>query len=214
MFIAEMWGYGRDDNCVGVDGIDACMGVFVLYGGKLFAIHSPASSETVETLGRDEFVAYFKKKNPGYEKGAQVYAVVNRLARGDRAKEEVRGYHEKLKAETTQFIRVTNAKGNIAVVCELDPHTDGVKLKYKEYTEVKWMAENGAKREGNYNKDGEDHGYGVDSTKGWTPIVDPGNAQIISIGTTSPDALLDAPSLTVLASSNRSKKSDRKCVIM
>jgi hypothetical protein len=203
MFIAEMWEYGMDPDCVGVDGIDACMGVFVLYDKKLFAIHVPYHLKTHKEA-RDKFVGFFNNKNPGYQSGAKIYAVVNGDSRGG-AEDEVSEFGKALKAETTKFMRVVGHSGHsIAIVCERDPFTDDVKLKYTPHAEAGWERGKGTKREGYYNNDIGDHQYSVASTDTWKPIVDPVTAQVKSP---------NAPFL-IVASSNKSNKSNSKCAIM
>jgi hypothetical protein len=194
MFIAEMWEFGKDSNCVGVDGIITCMGVFVLYDNKLFAIHQPHSSVGINKQGRDAFVAYFMRKNPGYDGGAKICAVVNGTPRTG-AEDEVREFQRLLDAETTIFIRITGVEDSIAIVCERDPLADGINLKYKKHSEAGWISGSGKKRAGYYKNDIGDHKYAVASTDGWAPIVK-SNAQIISLDVRAP---------------NRSKK---KCLIM
>src|SRR5262245_58378261 len=106
MFIATMYSFGKDNACVGVDGIVTCMGVFVSYGPTLYAIHSPFVATAVNGMGGEAFVAFVKKDSPPYHgSNARLYAVVNNDARGG-AEEEVRAYRKGLKAAKTTFVRL------------------------------------------------------------------------------------------------------------
>jgi hypothetical protein len=152
--------------------------------------------------GRDTFVAFFNIKNTGYQGGAKIYAVVNGDSRGG-AENEVSEFGKALKTETTKFRRVVGHSGSIAIVCERDPLTDDVKLKYTPLAEAGWEKGKGTKREGYYHNNIGDHQYSTASTKEWKPIVQ-ATAQI------EPP---DAPFL-IFASSNRSNRSNRRCAIM
>jgi hypothetical protein len=205
MFIAGMFEYGKDDNCVGVDGIETCMGVFVSYGTQLFAIHVPDNTEESKKQGRDEFVNYFIRENAGYHEGATIYAVVRNGFR-EGAEAEVRGYHDRLSASETNFIRLNvNTKFGTAIVCRRD-RTRGIKLKFIEFTHAGWNPGAGKARDGFYHN-GSIGGksYGVASTKTWATVVDPNNAQIKKMGASLTDDL---------SSLDRSSRSKKGCLIM
>jgi hypothetical protein len=202
MFIAEMYEYGADNDCVGVDGIDSCMGVFVLYDNRLFAIHQPNNDEAKNKLGRDKFIAYFNTDNPSYASGAKIYAVLNGNSRGKDAEAELREYQRSLRADEAKLVRISGYAGNsLAIVCERNGSTGNFDLKCKKASEAGWMSRLGKERSDYYQKDIGGHAYGVSSTAGWASVVDPGNAQIITLGA----PLMDDMSLL---------KSKNKCSIM
>jgi hypothetical protein len=180
MFIAEMYSYGKDKNCVGVDGIVDCI---VLYDDRLFAIHIPCTTKSVKT-GWEAFANYFAAKNPTYTKGARLYAVVNGGSRPD-AEAEVRQYAALLNAKMT-FIRLTaDTKAAAAVLCQRSPHTGGVDLMYRKTADAGWVAGTGKARAGFYSTDIGDHRYGVSSTDGWQPIASPVIAKTRSLNSST-----------------------------
>ena len=170
MFIAEMWAIGEDPQCVGVDGIQTCMGVFVAYNQTLYAIHSPGMTDATNRLGRLAFVYYIKKQNPQFKgKHAKLYAVVNGNHR-NQAEEEVREYQSDLKAGASTFIRLHHNVLAAAVVCEFLPNGTSVVLKYKLHANAGWQNGLGQPRATHYHMANPDHRFGVASTsvaQGW-----------------------------------------------
>jgi hypothetical protein len=167
MYIAEMYSYGQDPNCVGVDGIVDCMGVFALYNDNLFAIHIPSMGSLV--TGWQTFENYFKLKNPGYTGGAKLYVVVNGTGR-PKAEEEVLQYAPSLNAKTTFYRLTANPKEAAAVVCRRDLK-GGVELLYKKHADAGWEQNKGNPRDEFYNTDVGDHRYAVADLTGWQPLA-------------------------------------------
>jgi hypothetical protein len=209
MYIAETFDYGHDANCVGVDGIVDCMGVFVLHNNVLYAIHQPNNfdKKTIK-LGRDTFATHLEA-NHAYKGGGKVYVVVNCTSRGDEeTKYEVQQYHKLLSAQTTKLYRITAHPGvSIAVVCERNLVGGDVTLKYTTHALAGWVV-GGSARDGYYqNPSIGNSGYTTPTTGGWT-VINPGSAVITLAGAAA------VPQLTVLPSSNAVNVPSNTCAIM
>ena len=179
MYIATMYSYGMDNDCVGVDGIDSCMGVFLVYDRMMFAIHVPNNSSEVNEQGKETFVTFIKKQIPKYKgSNARLYAVVNNISRGKPgAEDEVRGYITRLKPAETVFTRLRDNVSGVAaaVLCELAPiGSRGVALKYQPHATAGWQNNSGGTpRSGSYKNHGYDGVFSVSSTSGvagWVPV--------------------------------------------
>jgi hypothetical protein len=177
MYIAEMYAYGTDNDCVGVNGIDSCMGVFILHDSRLHAIHVP-NTQNCRKRGLDEFVKYFVEKNPGYKSGAKLYAVVNGTAR-ENAEDEVREYQSRLNPEKTSFARFTlKEKGGVAFICQRVLGANKAVLKYKTTEGGEWWLKGaGGGRGGFFDNDLGDNKLYVASTEDFIPVAK-SNAQI------------------------------------
>jgi hypothetical protein len=172
MFIAQMWAIGKDPQCVGVDGIVTCMGVFLAYNHVLYAIHSPFVGTAANDLGREAFAYYIEKDIPNYRgKHARLYAVVNGIPRGV-AEDEVRTYRRRLKAGSTTFMRLTAGLGPVAnpasaaVICEFAGLGNGIVVKYQAHATANWQAGLGRARATHYHMANPDDRFGVASTAG------------------------------------------------
>jgi hypothetical protein len=176
MYIAEMYAYGTDNDCVGVNGIVTCMAIFVLRNYWLQAIHVPNDSQ--KEAGRDALLSYFTQKNMGNTDGAMLYAVVNGTSRAG-AEDEVRGYQSRLNPTKTTFVRfMPKVQGGVAFICQRVLGVNKAVLKYKTTEHGEWWVKNlGNARGGYYRMDNGDNKYGVASTEDFIPIAK-SNAEI------------------------------------
>jgi hypothetical protein len=161
MFIATMFSYGKDHECVGVDGIKSCMGVFLNYNdAMLYAIHAPHNGENVLTQGRTQFVNYVRQQIVNYDPTrAQIVVVLNG---GNRAKagDEITEYCRLLQVNQATLYRVRkhipillmNDPASVAVIYQVytDQFRTWRKVKYQRARESIWTT-NGSARDGFYN---------------------------------------------------------------
>ena len=155
MFVATMFSYGSDGECVGVDGIRGCMAVFLAYGKMLHAIHVPDNPQRND-MGRNAFVAYVKQQIPKFSgSDAQLFAVVNNNNRPT-CEKEMFEYCQDLFAGRVTMIRLRDNLGPdrsqpdaAAVLCERRDGSPCV-LKYQKADDVKWGVGVGAPRAGFY----------------------------------------------------------------
>jgi hypothetical protein len=162
MFIAQMYMYGRDPWCVGIDGIQGCMGVFALYNDNLFAIHVPCGSEDSKKEGLDTFINYFMTQNPSYFEGAKLYIAFRKNQRGEGVEAEAREYGRRLNAKETCLIEIDVSPNDckaLSVVCVRKPHNTGqVALWYQDSDKIKWEHK-GNERDGYYRIEIGDEKY-------------------------------------------------------
>jgi len=145
MFIATMFSYGMDDDCVGVDGIRGCMGVFLAYRPALYAIHLPEGKDERNHQGRKAFVTFIRQRIPSFQgNNARLYGVLN----GDNrpgAWNELQDFCTDLGIGSFTLVRLRKNLGvegsqqdAAAVLCEYIPHSSDCKLKYQKANDVKW----------------------------------------------------------------------------
>ncbi|MEZ5402855.1 MAG: hypothetical protein R2729_24475 [Bryobacteraceae bacterium] len=184
MFIANMFCYGCDPNCVGVDGIVGCMGVFLAHNGTLYAIHVPDT--TTKAAGRTAFVSYVTGHDPAFNgANAELFGVLNGPNRGD-AFLELAAYNQALNVRKLTVVRLNEHLGPkglmqdaAAVLCEFIPTTNECRLKYQRHADVNWVAGAGTARAGTYGAlpDGRLSANAAPS-QGWH-LVDSTNSSII-----------------------------------
>ncbi len=163
MFIARMYSWGSDDDCVGLDGIETCMGVFVAYNGlnTLFAIHVPACGDSGAmtgqqklTQGRNSFVNYVRNQIPGFDgDNAKLFVVASIGGNRDFVTETFE-YCQDFNIDFATFVRpggknkatlmrVTNdltgarSLDGVAVLCLRD-HARNIIFKYQKASQVRW----------------------------------------------------------------------------
>jgi hypothetical protein len=156
MFVATMFSYGSDDECVGVDGIRGCMAVFLAYGKMVYAIHVPDNTEERNKMGKDAFVTYIRQQIPKFSgSDAQLFGVVNNNNRPSFEKEMFE-YCKDLFVGRVTLVRLRDNLGAdrsqpdaAAVLCE---RKDGglCVLKYQKADDVKWGVGVGTARAGYY----------------------------------------------------------------
>ena len=156
MFIATMYSFGKDAQCVGVDGIVSCMGVFLAHSGTLYAIHVPNQVSATNDLGREAFIAYVRREEPNFQGGgAKLYAVTNNESRGTAA-DELRAYAKSLKVDYACICTMRDHLGDkkspdaAAVVCEFHAGGPGTVLKYQKASTANWQKGAGVRRAGHY----------------------------------------------------------------
>jgi hypothetical protein len=186
MFIATMYSYGSDPECVGVDGIVGCMGVFLAYNGMLYAIHIPDTPARF-TSGRTKFVAYVNQQAPAFDgKQAHLYGVLNGVNRSG-AYLELLEYAAALSVKRITTIRLNENLGtkgamqdSAAVLCEFIPHTGNCRLKYQKAASVKWTRDTETVRAGYYDVGSYDLVLGTSAalSNGWI-LVDAQNSTIV-----------------------------------
>jgi len=136
VFIATMYSFGKDAQCVGVDGIVSCMGVFLAHSGTLYAIHVPNQVSATNDLGREAFIAYVRREEPNFQGGgAKLYAVTNNESRGTAADE---------------LLGDKKSPDAAAVVCEFHAGGPGTVLKYQKASTANWQKGAGVRRAGHY----------------------------------------------------------------
>jgi hypothetical protein len=144
MFVATMFSYGRDSECVGVDGIRGCMAVFLAYEKMLYAIHVPDNTEERNKMGRDAFVSYVKQQVLKFcGSDAQRSAVVNNNNRPT-CEKEMFEYCQDLFIGRVTMVRLRDNHGPdrsqpdaAAVLCERNDGGPCV-LKYRKADDVRW----------------------------------------------------------------------------
>jgi hypothetical protein len=188
MFIATMYSYGMDNDCVGVDGIRGCMGVFLAYRPALYAIHLPDNPQRND-LGRQTFVTFIKQKIPGFQGNtARLYGVVNGANRPS-ALSELKQLCQDLGIGSFTFVRLRKNLGaegaqqdSAAVLCEFIPQSSECKVKYQRADDVKWTKGVGTVRDGFYFNNSFSDIYSADIGKllvtGWN-VVDENNSSIM-----------------------------------
>lgn len=156
MYIGDMFCYGRSTDSVGVNGIVGCMGVFVVSGPNMFAIHMP-DSINYNTVGRDAFVNYVSTA-AGFNAGqATMIGVLNNDNRPG-AQAELKSIARGLGLSTFRMVRL---RKNItirqsgepvaaAVLCLLKPVSNAIELRYQMDEHVRWSEGTGEARAGQY----------------------------------------------------------------
>jgi len=188
MFIATMYSYGMDDDCVGVDGIRGCMGVFLAYRPALYAIHLPDNAQRND-LGRQEFVNFIQQQIPGFQgNNARLYGVVNGANRPS-ALSELKHFGQDLGIGTFTFVRLRKNLGvegaqqdAAAVLCEYIPGSIDCMLKYQRADDVTWRKGVGKVRDGFYHNGSFIDIYSTSSPRvsnGWNVVVDKNNSSIM-----------------------------------
>ena len=156
MFIATMYSYGSDANCVGLDCIRGCMGVFLSYRNMLYAIHVPENLAVRNDMGRHAFLTYVKQQIPNFSgSDASLYCVVNNTNRNE-VEREMFEYCQDFFIGRVTLIRLQKHLGpspsqpdGAAVLCERKDN-NVCTFKYMKYDDVKWGVGVGAPRAGYY----------------------------------------------------------------
>ncbi len=189
MFIATMYSYGMDDDCVGVDGIRGCMGVFLAYRPALYAIHLPDNTSQRNDQGRTAFVNFIQQQVHGFQgNDARLYGVVNGANRPS-ALSELKHFCEDLGIPRFTFARLRKNLGvegaqqdAAAVLCEYIPQQKDCRLKYKRADDANWITGVGTVRTGFYFNNSFDTIYSVNirtlNQTGWN-VVDDNNSSIM-----------------------------------
>lgn len=184
MFIATMFSYGKDAECVGVDGIVGCMGVFLAYNNTLYGIHVPDNPNKLD-MGRDAFVKFVNQEAPRFAgTEARLYGVLNGDNRPD-APKELAAYCRDLFVGRATIVRVRkNLKDGAtelaaSVICEFLPKSSECMLKYQRNADVKWTKDVGTLRAGFYHNASMSDRLSTSGAlaNGWT-LVDGSNATI------------------------------------
>jgi hypothetical protein len=184
MFIATMFSYGKDAECVGVDGIVGCMGVFLVYNKMLYAIHVPDNPNKLD-MGRDAFVKYVRQEEAKFSgSDATLYGVLNGDNRPDAAK-ELQAYCRDLFVGRVSIVRVRkNLKVGLteqaaSVLCEFVSASAACNLKYQRNADVKWIKDVGTLRAGFYHNASMSDRLSASAAlaNGWS-LVDGGNSTI------------------------------------
>lgn len=186
MFIATMYSYGRDPACVGVDGIVTCMGVFLSYQGMLYAVHIPDNGPEANAMGREAFVTFVQREEPGFRgKEAKLFGVTNNKARGT-ADVELAKIGKNLKVDYVVLTRLEEGLGDkngpeaAAVVCEYFGGGKGPVLKYRQAATAGWTAGAGVGRMGHYRNASFDSIFttaNTDVSDGWI-LINAGNSHL------------------------------------
>jgi hypothetical protein len=187
MFIATMFSYGMDNDCVGVDGIRGCMGVFLAYQPALYAIHLPDGTKERNDMGRQAFVTFIKQKIPGFQpNNARLYGVVNGDNRPS-ALSELKAICQDLGIGKFTFVKLRKNLGvegcqqdAAAVLCEYVPGSTDCKLKYQRADGVPWVTGAGTVRDSFYFNNSFDTIYSANAavSHGWN-VVDDANSSIM-----------------------------------
>lgn len=156
MYIGDMFCYGKSTDSVGVNGIVGCMGVFVVSGLNMYAIHMP-DSINYNTAGRDAFVNFVTHDGGFNAAQATMIGVLNNDNRpGARAELTsiarglgVSGYRMvRLRKNIT--IRQSGEPHAAAVLCLLKPVSNAIELRYQMDERVRWSEGTGEARSGQY----------------------------------------------------------------
>lgn len=188
MFIATMYSYGDDTECVGVDGIRGCLGIFLATTTRLYAIHVPDTPAHFDT-GRNAFVAHVQAREPGLDPTtARLFAVMNGTNRPGAYGEllqysQALGVHKRMTVRVEEFLGPKGSNQDAAaIVCERIPGSTECRLKYKRAADIHWQNGVGTVRAGHYHMDSFDAVLSTNPAlgQGWH-MVDDTNSTIATV---------------------------------
>jgi hypothetical protein len=187
-----MYSYGWDPECVGVDGIVTCMGVFLRYEKDLYALHAPFNGAKANERGKDDFVAYVKRETKGGAfigglKNAELIAVVNGNPRGD-VTDEIKGYCKGLGTSSALVYQLSKNLGQslnsqeAATIIWQQVSKRNCSLKYRKHSDTTWQKNVGRVRQGWYgdNSSFTDNLTTDPDGPGWH-VVDSTNSNITEV---------------------------------
>lgn len=180
MYFANMFCYGRDNNCVGITGIVGCMGVIYKGLGTLYAVHIPDNSQWNAKGG--EVLADFVLNNENNPGKGEMFVFLNGTNRPN-AEDEVKAIYFKLKKPATTLCRIMKnlgekSGGNFAdsVAIVVRQIIGGLQQLYKPDAQCGWK-DGGSPETGQYRANDAFKGNKVPkdlepewSPNGWYPV--------------------------------------------
>lgn len=156
MFLAEMYNYGRHAQCVGITGIESCMGVAIRHNNMMYAIHIP--DHGAKLAGGQAFAQYVQQRDGTVVNGgAQLYGIINRNHRTGNPQSEVRAIAQALNLPSFTMVRLisTPTKNNqsTAVIWQPMPGKSTCIIKAQPHDSVAYTAVGATARDGYYSMD-------------------------------------------------------------
>jgi hypothetical protein len=151
--------FGRDTDCVGVNGIETCMGIFLATDEHIYAFHITSGTENADKQGIHQFVEYILGNEPHFNPdAARLYGVMNADKRPNGVDllnlcAERLGVSQCKPVKLTDLPKTMSGRAAAAVLCRRVGAE--IQLMYKQNDSVTWTAGGGTAR-GGY------HGYALE----------------------------------------------------